>query len=134
MPFDNLPEPSQPSREVQLLRLARDSIGRQRFWTQGRWMTPDGRMCAVMAIRQVCTHCLDRTERRQMARRLIWLVQREMPLGRRIMMCWMTSRQRLIWFNDSRNTTHRQVMGLFNLAIERLEWREMSAVVYQPGV
>lgn len=126
MPFDNPPEPREPSREVQLLRLARDKIGSRHRWVQGKWTTSDGRLCLVMAIQEACSAIQKRQERRRMVRRLIRHLDRETPFQRRVMLCWLSARQRVVCFNDRRSTTYRDVMGLFHNAIERLEWSEMS--------
>lgn len=133
MPFDNLPE-REPSREVQLLLRARNRIGSRQRWVQGKWMTPDGRMCMVMAVQGVCADIKQRAERRRMIRRLLRRLDRETPLRRRIILCWLSSRQRLICYNDKRLTTHPQVLGVFHRAIERLEWQEMTTGVISKGL
>ena len=130
MPFDNLPEP-EPSREVQLLRLARDSISNRSQWVQNKWKAPDGGMCMVMAIQSVCSTI---KPRRRMMRRLLRALDRETPLQRRVVLCWLSSRQRLVCYNDRRMTTHKDVMGLFHRAIERLEWRELREGVTTRGL
>lgn len=41
---------------------------------------------------------------------------------------WRLNRQKVIWFNDRRNTCHADVMALFQRAIERLEMQALTLV------
>jgi hypothetical protein len=117
VPFDN---PHQtPVGDAKLLRDARSRVSSRSDWVQGRFQ--DGnRLCIVGALSLVSSsrsfNTPNRLERR-LARVLVSQLPSERPVWARCR-CF-TARQRLMWFNDARCTSHADVMALFDRAIDR---------------
>jgi hypothetical protein len=126
MPFDN---PNQDRvGEVELLWDARSLICDQSNWVQGRYSDGD-RLCLVAAL-SVTAGSLDfqapnRTERR-LARLLAARLPEKAPIWARLRL--FPARQRLILFNDCPQTTHGDVLALFDRAIDHAVGRTHMCV------
>lgn len=121
MPFDAMG--NGPQSDADLLRAARSLIAIPSLWTQGaysrnRWDYTA--RCAMMALGVACG-CGNQTPRvptgqqRQLARLLV----NEMPRRGGFFGRLLPANGRLIMFNDSRRTTHDDVLRLFDRAIAR---------------
>ena len=117
MPFDN---PHQtPFGDAELLWDARSRVSTRNDWVQGQFQ--DGnRLCIVGALSLVSGSRSFNTPNR-VERRLARVLAAQLPPGRRVWasLRFFTARQRLMWFNDSRRTSHADVMALFDRAINR---------------
>ena len=117
MPFDN---PHQtPFGDAELLWDARSRVSTRSDWVQGRFQ--DGnRLCIVGALSLVSGSRSFNTPNR-VERRLARVLVAQLPPGRPVWarLRFFTARQRLMWFNDSRRTSHADVMALFDRAIDR---------------
>ena len=117
MPFDN---PYQtPFGDIELLQDARRLISDRRDWVQDRFQ--DGnRLCLVAALSSVSgSRGFDLPNR--VERRLTRLLARQLP-SRTFWsrMRFFTARQRLILFNDNRDTRHEEIIALFDRTIDKL--------------
>jgi hypothetical protein len=118
MPFDN---PHQtPLGDAGLLWDARSRVATRSDWMQVRFQ--DGnRLCIVGALSLVSGSRSFNTPN-QVERRLARVLAAQLPPGRSVWvgLRFFTARQRLMWFNDSRRTSHADVMALFDRAIDQL--------------
>jgi hypothetical protein len=118
MPFDNPPQG--PSSDLEILMDARGMIDSPDRWLKGNFRKED-RHCLVAALALACRNPqFDQPSGTE--RRLIRAMARQLPGGRsrlQRMICF-NPMQRLIRFNDSRRTTHDNVMALFDRTIEHL--------------
>ena len=121
MPFDNAPDGR--FNEFQLLWAARNRIGDESRWVQNSFSDGD-RLCLVATLSVVAgspfLRAPNRTERR-LARLLADQLPDSVPLWARLK--FFTARQRLMWFNDSPRTKHRDVVALMDRAIDRVACR-----------
>ena len=119
MPFDNPPQT--PFGDVGLLADARSRIAEDGDWLKDRFQ--DGnRRCLVGALSLVAgSRSFDAPNRveRRLARRLAEQLPPQFA-GWVAKMKFVTSRHRLIWFNDDPGTRHEDVIALFDRAIDHL--------------
>ena len=118
MPFD---APCQtPFGDIELLTVARRRICNRMSWVQGRFQDTD-RYCLIAALSLACGsrsfHVPNRTEKR-LARLIATQIPRDAPFMLRCRL--ISARQRLIMLNDTHNTTHEDVMALFDRTISLL--------------
>ena len=119
MPFDN---PHQtPFGDIELLQDARRLISDRSDWVQGRFQ--DGnRRCLVAALSSV-SGSRDFDAGNRVERRLTRLLARQLPPSTFwSRMRFFTARQRLILFNDNRDTRHEEIIALFDRTIDKLTW------------
>lgn len=119
MPFDPLGfDPKTPS-DLELLKRARALIADPDHWTKRAYIdTVNGfiQRCPIAALADTCgatTYVQLGRRERQLARLLI----QAMPANGGLLSKLVTDRRRLILFNDSNDTTHQDVMVLFDRAI-----------------
>src|ERR1700694_1300339 len=112
MPF-GIPHQT-PLGDARLLWDARSRVSTRSDWVQGRFQ--DGnRLCIVGALSLVSGSPSFNTPNR-VERRLARVLVAQLPPGRRVWarLRFFTARQRLMWFNDNRRTSHADVMALFD--------------------
>ena len=116
MPFDN---PHQmPFGDAELLWDARSRVSSRSDWVQGQFR--DGnRLCIVGALSLVSSSRSFGLPNR-LERRLARVLVAQLPPGGPVRMGlrFFTARQRLMWFNDDRRTSHADMMALFDRAID----------------
>jgi hypothetical protein len=111
MPFDSLNQ--NRTGDLELLWDARSKIADEASWVQGRYS--DGqRLCLVAALCVVAGSRSFQTS--HLERRLARLIAAQLP--KRALMRFVTGRQRLMWYNDNPGTSHRDVLGLLDKAID----------------
>jgi hypothetical protein len=118
MPFDNPPQG--PLSDLEILMDARSRIDSPDRWLKGD-LRKGNRHCLVAALAMACRNPqFDQPSGTE--RRLILAMARQLPrgLGRLQRMICFKPMQRLIRFNDSRRTTHNDVMALFDRTIQHL--------------
>jgi hypothetical protein len=121
MPFDNASD----SRfsDSDLLWAARSRIGHESGWMQSRYSDGD-RLCLVAALSVVSgsrSFSAPNSTERRLARLLVDELPDSVPRWARLKL--FTARQRLMWFNDSPRTKHRDVVALMTRAINRADSR-----------
>ena len=118
MPFDN---PHQmPFGDLELLMEARGRISSRDTWVQGHFRK-EGRYCLVASLSLTCgTRSFGMPSRTE--QRLSRLVAKHMPSNAPFLVRhrFMPARWRLIAFNDDLLTRHKDVIALFDRAIEHL--------------
>jgi hypothetical protein len=118
MPFDNPFEV--PFDDIHLLMNARARIASPHCWLQGRFRKGD-RYCLVGALSVECGsrsfRIPNRTERR-LARRLAEQLPMVWKFWSRMM--FFAPRYGMIMFNDNCRTRHKNVVALFDRAIQQL--------------
>jgi hypothetical protein len=118
MPFDN--PHHLPFSDIEVLQEARGLISHGGDWVKDRFQ--DGnRRCLVAALSRV-SHCRNLHVSNRLERRLARLLARQLPPGAPLWatMKFVSSRQRLIWFNDDPETRHEDVIALFDSTIDHL--------------
>jgi hypothetical protein len=119
MPFDNPFEG--PFGDVRILMDARSRIADADRWLQRGFRHGD-RHCLVATLSLACkSRNFDRPNETE--RRLTKLLAKQLPHSYWVRMIFITSRQRLILFNDLRCTQHEDVLALFDRTIEHLACR-----------
>lgn len=122
MPFDaplGRGDPD-PDPDVRALRRAKSLINHPSRWLQQKFSI-DQEMCSVFAVQFACM------SNRKRQKRLLRVLANELPVHYRYLI-FMTSRQKVISFNDRRTTKHAAVMALFDRAIRRLESSTLESV------
>lgn len=147
MPFDTAIR--SPSPEVVVLRNAMGLIHKRENWCQ-RSFTRDKpplfgsgggpviiQHCAVNAIEEVCPRCI--SDRRVVLNHVFDALTAEIDVrpgvwqrfcfwSYSLFWPWRLTRQKVIWFNDRRQTDHADVINLLQRAIVRLEMETLALV------
>jgi hypothetical protein len=112
MPFDG---PSKSHPDIELLQAVKNRIASRDWWVQNKYIDNHA-VCLSQAIKQTCGW-QSKHVRRLVARELAWAYR--MP--------FFSSSMQIILFNDRPSTSHAQVIGLLDSAINRLRQREFMA-------
>jgi hypothetical protein len=118
MPYDDPHE--LPFTDIDILVDAQGRIASDSTWAKYTFKDGD-RLCLVAALSLAsgsrCFNAPNETEQR-LARILAHQLPPDAPILARLW--FIRSRQRLMWFNDSRRASHADVLAVFDRAIEHL--------------
>lgn len=115
MPFDAMV--AQSPSDADLLCRARSYIDTPNRWLKGAYMIKSQRRyCATAALAKACNVRRFWRSNNQL-RHLTRLLVKELPREGVFSRWCLTSRARLVHFNDQATTSHQDMMALFNRAI-----------------
>jgi hypothetical protein len=118
MPYDNPHEV--PFTDIDILIDTRSHISNPNTWVKSAFKHGN-RHCLVAAL-SLASANRHFNKPNEIERRLVRVLARQLPQNSPLLarLPLFEARQRLMWFNDSWRTTHADVLGVLDRAIEHL--------------